>query len=53
MPVSVYSSILLLLLAAMLKSMVQMGVALEAEDLEGFSLWTGVAAMIAFLPAVL
>lgn len=48
-----YFSILGLLLAGMLAAMSQMRAALDDADLERFSIWTCVAAVIAFLPVTL
>lgn len=47
------SFMLLGLLVGMLGSIRQMGTALEDEDLERFSMWTCIAAVLAFTPAFL
>lgn len=45
-----YVAIAPLLLILFPFSMIQMGAALEQEDLEGFCVWTGLASTIAGLP---
>jgi hypothetical protein len=45
--------ILLGLLVGMLGAIRQMGTALDNEDLERFSMWTCIAAVLAFTPAFL
>lgn len=48
-----YLAFFVLLLAALLLAIKQMSVALDEVDIERFTLWTGVASIIAGLPIIL
>ncbi|MEH2247855.1 hypothetical protein [Nostoc sp.] len=48
-----YLTFFVLLLAALLLAIKQMSVALDEVDIERFTLWTGVASVIAGLPIIL
>ncbi|HYX13783.1 MAG TPA: hypothetical protein VE944_05315 [Nostoc sp.] len=48
-----YLAFFVLLLAALLLAIKEMSVALDEVDVERFTLWTGVASVIAGLPIIL
>lgn len=48
-----YAAFFVLLLAALLLAIKQMSIALDEVDLEGFTLWTSIASVIAGLPIML
>ncbi|WP_179066822.1 hypothetical protein [Nostoc sp. C052] len=48
-----YFAFFLLLLAALLLAIRQMSIALDELDIERFTLWTGIASIIAGLPMIL
>jgi hypothetical protein len=48
-----YLAFFVLILAALLLAIKQMSVALDEVDIERFTLWTGVASVIAGLPIIL
>ncbi|MBN3895094.1 MAG: hypothetical protein V7L14_04455 [Nostoc sp.] len=48
-----YFTFFVLLLAALLLAIRQMSVALDEVDIERFTLWTGIASVIAGLPIIL
>ncbi|WP_166507503.1 hypothetical protein [Nostoc sp. 106C] len=48
-----YASLFIVILAALLAAMTQMGVALDEADIGRFSIWTGIASVIAGLPMML
>ncbi|WP_445636356.1 hypothetical protein NSTC745_01245 [Nostoc sp. DSM 114161] len=48
-----YLTFFVALLTALLSSMKQMSVALDELDIERFTLWTGIASVIAGIPAIL
>ncbi|MEH2257349.1 hypothetical protein [Nostoc sp.] len=48
-----YFAFFILLLAALLLAIRQMSVALDEIDIERFTLWTGIASVIAGLPIML
>ncbi len=49
----IYGAIFLLLLVALIISLRQMSWALDDADIEQFSIWTGIASIIATIPMVL
>ncbi|MCC5666718.1 hypothetical protein LC653_23210 [Nostoc sp. CHAB 5784] len=48
-----YFAFFILLLAALLLAIRQMSIALDEVDIERFTLWTGIASVIAGLPIIL
>ncbi|WP_193198679.1 hypothetical protein [Nostoc sp. MG11] len=48
-----YLAFFVLLLAALLLAIKQMSIALDEVDIEGFTLWTSIASVIAGLPIML
>ncbi len=48
-----YAAFFVLLLAALLLAIKQMSIALDEVDIEGFTLWTSIASVIAGLPIML
>ncbi|BAY75456.1 hypothetical protein NIES25_19010 [Nostoc linckia NIES-25] len=48
-----YLAFFLVLLTALLSAIKQMSVALDELDIERFTLWTGIASVIAGIPAIL
>ena len=48
-----YFAFFVLLLIALLLAIKQMSVALDEIDIERFTLWTGIASVIASLPTIL
>lgn len=48
-----YGTLFILLLLGLVEAITQMGFALDEEDIESFSIWTGIASIIAALPIVL
>ncbi|WP_179197983.1 hypothetical protein [Nostoc sp. T09] len=48
-----YASLFIVILAALLAAIAQMGVALDEADIGRFSIWTGIASVIAGLPMML
>ncbi len=48
-----YASLFIVMLAALLAALAQMGMALDEADIGRFSIWTGVASVIAGLPMML
>ncbi|MDZ8053319.1 MAG: hypothetical protein RMX68_025835 [Aulosira sp. ZfuVER01] len=48
-----YASLFIVMLAALLAAMAQMSLALDEADIGRFSIWTGIASVIAGLPMIL
>ncbi|BAY10493.1 hypothetical protein [Calothrix sp. NIES-2098] len=48
-----YGSLFIVMLAALLAAMFQMSAALDEADIGRFSIWTGIASVIAGLPMML
>lgn len=48
-----YASLFIVMLAALLAALAQMGMALDEADIGRFSIWTGIASIIAGLPMML
>lgn len=48
-----YIAFFVLLLGALLKTIIQMSVALDEFDIERFSIWTSIASVIASIPMFL
>ena len=48
-----YGSLFIVMLAALLAAIAQMGMALDEADIGRFSIWTGIASIIAGLPMML
>jgi multidrug transporter EmrE-like cation transporter len=48
-----YATLFIVMLAALLAALAQMGMALDEADIGRFSIWTGIASVIAGLPMIL
>ncbi len=48
-----YATFFLMLLLALCGAMIQMSTALDEADIQGFSVWTSIACVIAGLPTIL